>query len=326
MLVVRRARWPSCTAATRPTGWCCRLRSADRLDAADLFVLAVARRRSDMDPSGRRSSDPRPEPADDDRRHHRLRHVADAQRHIFSGCGAKRAAALAARRRRQRPVADRRHLAVHHHRLLRRVPDRRAAGRPDHRQAGPVGRSWCRRSSTCSSGSAAGSTPAHEAASCSPACWLSPPPAAPAQPPRPPRLIVAISVDQFSADLFAEYRQHFTGGLRRLSQGAVFPAGYQAHAATETCPGHSTILTGSRPARTGIIANNWFDLGAAREDKYIYCSEDERVPGSTSRELHRLALSSARAGARRSDAPRRSAQPHRRRRRQGPGGDDDGRP
>lgn len=108
--------------------------------------------------------------------------------------------------------------------------------------------------------------------------------AAQAQPPaQPPRLIVAISVDQLSADLFAEYRQHFTGGLRRLSQGAVFPAGYQGHAATETCPGHSTILTGSRPSRTGIIANNWFDLGAAREDKYIYCSEDPRVAGSTSR-------------------------------------------
>ena len=31
----------------------------------------------------------------------------------------------------------------------------------------------------------------------------------------PPKLIVAISVDQFSADLFAEYRSHFTGGLAR---------------------------------------------------------------------------------------------------------------
>ena len=106
--------------------------------------------------------------------------------------------------------------------------------------------------------------------------------AASAQPPTRPRLIVAISVDQFSADLFAQYRQYYTGGLRRLEQGIVFPSGYQSHAATETCPGHSTILTGARPARTGIIANNWFDQGAARADKYIYCSEDERVPGSTS--------------------------------------------
>ncbi|MDP8995293.1 MAG: alkaline phosphatase family protein, partial [Pseudomonadota bacterium] len=103
-----------------------------------------------------------------------------------------------------------------------------------------------------------------------------------AQPQRPPRLIVAISVDQLSADLFAQYRDHFTGGFRRLSGGAVFPAGYQAHAATETCPGHSTILTGARPSRTGIIANNWFDLGLARDDQRVYCAEDPNVPGSTS--------------------------------------------
>jgi predicted AlkP superfamily pyrophosphatase or phosphodiesterase len=106
--------------------------------------------------------------------------------------------------------------------------------------------------------------------------------AASAQPPQRPRLIVAISVDQFSADLFAQYRQYFTGGLRRLEQGVAFPSGYQSHAATETCPGHSTILTGDRPARTGIVANNWYDQGAARADKYVYCAEDERVPGSAS--------------------------------------------
>jgi predicted AlkP superfamily pyrophosphatase or phosphodiesterase len=108
-------------------------------------------------------------------------------------------------------------------------------------------------------------------------------PSAPAaaQPPARPRLIVAISVDQFSADLYAEYRQHFTGGLRRLSNGMVFPSGYQSHGATETCPGHSTILTGARPARTGIIANDWFDPAARPGSPAIYCAEDERVPGST---------------------------------------------
>ncbi|HYG46604.1 MAG TPA: alkaline phosphatase family protein [Allosphingosinicella sp.] len=107
--------------------------------------------------------------------------------------------------------------------------------------------------------------------------------AAPATAAERPRLIVAISVDQFSADLFSQYRQRFDGGLQRLSEGIVFASGYQGHNATETCPGHSTILTGSRPARTGIIANNWFNPGAAREDKGVYCSEDPRVPGSSSR-------------------------------------------
>ncbi len=101
-------------------------------------------------------------------------------------------------------------------------------------------------------------------------------------PATPPKLIVTISVDQFSADLFAEYRNHFTGGFARLLQGAVFPSGYQSHAATETCPGHSTILTGMRPEHTGIIANSWVDLKTARADKTVYCAEDESVPGSNS--------------------------------------------
>ncbi|SEH19406.1 Type I phosphodiesterase / nucleotide pyrophosphatase [Sphingopyxis sp. YR583] len=98
-----------------------------------------------------------------------------------------------------------------------------------------------------------------------------------------PKLVVMIAVDQFSADLFAEYRGHFTGGLARLASGIVFPSGYQAHGATETCPGHSTILTGNHPAHTGIVANNYFDLSAAREDKRVYCAEDEAVAGTTSK-------------------------------------------
>ena len=111
------------------------------------------------------------------------------------------------------------------------------------------------------------------------------PAASPAPAPTaPPRLVVAIAVDQFSADLFAQYRQHFSGGLARLMRGAVFPSAFQSHAATETCPGHSTILTGAHPSRTGIIANNWFDLGLTRAEKRVYCAEDETDPGSTSRD------------------------------------------
>lgn len=102
--------------------------------------------------------------------------------------------------------------------------------------------------------------------------------------PAAPKLVIAISVDQFSADLFDEYRSSFTGGLKRLaSQGITFSNGYQSHAATETCPGHSTILTGDHPTRTGIIANNWVELDAKRDDKGIYCSEDESVKGTDSK-------------------------------------------
>ena len=105
-----------------------------------------------------------------------------------------------------------------------------------------------------------------------------------AQPLKPgaPKLVVAISIDQFSADLWDEYRSQFTGGLARIGSGAAFRNGYQSHAATETCPGHSTILTGDHPARTGIISNLWIDQSAARTDKSVYCAEDESVSGSNS--------------------------------------------
>lgn len=102
-------------------------------------------------------------------------------------------------------------------------------------------------------------------------------PATAAPPPRP-KLVVAISIDQFSAAIFDQYRGRFTGGLKRLQDGAVFPSGYQSHAATETCPGHSTLLTGRHPNATGIIANVWYDPELGRQ---VYCVEDASmtVPG-----------------------------------------------
>jgi Type I phosphodiesterase / nucleotide pyrophosphatase len=98
--------------------------------------------------------------------------------------------------------------------------------------------------------------------------------------PAKPKLIVAISVDQLSADLFAQYRGKVTGGLKRLQSGVVFPSGYQSHAATETCPGHATILSGVRPATSGIAANDWFGMRGGKFDE-IYCVEDESVAGSS---------------------------------------------
>jgi len=96
-----------------------------------------------------------------------------------------------------------------------------------------------------------------------------------------PKLVVAISVDQLSSNLFDEYRSSFTGGLKRLANGVIFPSGYQSHAATETCPGHATIMTGVHSGRAGIIANNWIDLSIKRDDKTVYCAEDERIEGTS---------------------------------------------
>lgn len=88
-----------------------------------------------------------------------------------------------------------------------------------------------------------------------------------AAPPPAPKLVVVLALDQFSLELFERYRPTFTGGLKRLADGRAF-VGYQSHGATETCPGHSTILTGDHPARTGIVANTWYDRATGSN---IYC-------------------------------------------------------
>lgn len=87
--------------------------------------------------------------------------------------------------------------------------------------------------------------------------------------PSAPRLIVTIVIDQFGSDLFNQHRPVFTGGLRRLAdEGVVYANGFQTHGMTETCPGHSTVLTGVHPNRTGIAANDWIDRATGEE---IYC-------------------------------------------------------
>ena len=102
--------------------------------------------------------------------------------------------------------------------------------------------------------------------------WVQP--ASSAAPLAPPKLIVTIVVDQFSANLFDQYRGRYTAGLRRMAdQGLVSINGYQTHGLTETCPGHSTVLTGMHPVETGLPANDWID---ARTGKEVYCLASAR--------------------------------------------------
>lgn len=89
-----------------------------------------------------------------------------------------------------------------------------------------------------------------------------------------PKLVVAISVDQYSANLFDEWRTRYTGGFARLMGGVDYSAGFQTHAGTETCPGHSTLLTGKHPNKTGIVANTYRD---PESGKTVYCVNDPSV-------------------------------------------------
>jgi len=88
-----------------------------------------------------------------------------------------------------------------------------------------------------------------------------------------PRLVVTVVVDQLSANLFNQYRSRFTGGFKRLiDEGLVHANGFQTHGVTETCPGHSTVLTGMHPTHTGIGVNFSAD-DATGEGRYCLASE-----------------------------------------------------
>jgi predicted AlkP superfamily pyrophosphatase or phosphodiesterase len=86
-----------------------------------------------------------------------------------------------------------------------------------------------------------------------------------------PDLVVLIAIDQFSELLFDQWRGRFKSGLKRLSEeGIVYSNAYQSHGLTETCVGHSTLLTGKHPRGTGIVANEWFDTTIGDR---VYCVE-----------------------------------------------------
>jgi hypothetical protein len=93
-----------------------------------------------------------------------------------------------------------------------------------------------------------------------------------------PRLVVLVSVDQLPARYLTDFRRLFAqdGIFARIeSQGACFTNCHHRHAFTLTGPGHSTMMTGADPARTGIIGNAWYDR---RSGKTINCVEDAEYP------------------------------------------------
>jgi predicted AlkP superfamily pyrophosphatase or phosphodiesterase len=75
-----------------------------------------------------------------------------------------------------------------------------------------------------------------------------------------PRLVVFVSVDQMRFDYLTRFDSLYQGGLRTLlDQGAVFVNARYRHAATETGPGHSVLLSGRNARHSGIVANDWYD-------------------------------------------------------------------
>ncbi len=90
-----------------------------------------------------------------------------------------------------------------------------------------------------------------------------------------PKLILQITIDQFSGHHLMRYQNHIkNGGFRYLiDHGIWFDNAHQEHATTETAVGHTTLATGAPPAIHGIIANDWYDKSI---NKKIYALSDDK--------------------------------------------------
>jgi predicted AlkP superfamily pyrophosphatase or phosphodiesterase len=111
----------------------------------------------------------------------------------------------------------------------------------------------------------------------------------------PPKLIVAIIVDQFRYDYTTRFASRYTGGLHTmLTQGAVFVDAHQDHYPTVTATGHATFMTGSTPATSGIIGNEWFDRTQGHSITSVEDADTSLLggkPGATGSSPHNLLIS-----------------------------------
>jgi predicted AlkP superfamily pyrophosphatase or phosphodiesterase len=84
-----------------------------------------------------------------------------------------------------------------------------------------------------------------------------------------PRLVLLLAIDQLRPDRLSPEQP---GGLGRLQrEGRVFARAALAHAFTETCPGHATMVTGRHPANIGLPGNRHVDPTTL---ELHYCVDD----------------------------------------------------
>ena len=99
--------------------------------------------------------------------------------------------------------------------------------------------------------------------------------AAARQAPSTPKLIVILVADQMRFDYLQRYSGRFTGGLKRLiDNGAWFEHAAYPYLNTVTCPGHSTIGTGTYPYQHGMVLNTWFDRQTRTATD---CTDDDKT-------------------------------------------------
>ncbi len=91
-----------------------------------------------------------------------------------------------------------------------------------------------------------------------------------------PKLVVGIVIDQMRWDYLYRYDDLYgaNGFKRLLKKGFSCENTMIPYVPTYTAVGHTCIYTGSVPAITGIIGNNWFDKTS---NKNVYCTDDSTV-------------------------------------------------
>ena len=96
-----------------------------------------------------------------------------------------------------------------------------------------------------------------------------------AQPARP-KLVVGLVIDQMRWDYLYRYSELYgNGGFKRLlREGFAAENTMIPYVPTYTAVGHTCIYTGSVPAITGIVGNNWYDKTM---NKFVYCTDDSTV-------------------------------------------------
>jgi predicted AlkP superfamily pyrophosphatase or phosphodiesterase len=93
-----------------------------------------------------------------------------------------------------------------------------------------------------------------------------------AQPPRP-KIVIGLVVDQMRWDYLIRFRARYgPGGFRRLmDEGFECSNTMIDYSPSVTACGHTAVYTGSVPAITGIMGNDWYDR---YRHKRVYCTED----------------------------------------------------
>ena len=107
--------------------------------------------------------------------------------------------------------------------------------------------------------------------------------------PQPPKLVLAIVIDQFRYDYLTRFHSEYTGGFKRIfDHGAIFTNARFEHVPTVTVVGHSTFLSGATPAMSGGIAPRKSALRACptkRPSCWVRPEKDRRPNACCSRRL-----------------------------------------